>query len=356
MDDARHTSSADWPTPAAGGTAVHAPRTRPRQFLVIFAATLALGMLFLLPGLKREETHQSLAVHEVTALSAASGGSLPAGVTAGLPANAETVAITYPEARLWAGKLLLIDREHPIPAEAPAPNTFGILRYSTGRLTCRDVTAVTSEETLKALDELFAFARRAKINLFTIFAATRSEEAQRNRQIDRFTVLAGSMSLPDALAQALKEIPDAACSEHQQGWCVDIRICDAWNRPPRNEPLSASEEGRWLLENCWRFGFLHRWEGTCADPDEAYHFRFVGKAHAAMAHALDVSFEDYLLLLRAQGALTLWHEDGTPYVTVLCAETPRTLTVSMPLHTTTDDVSMDNTGWAAASYVWEADK
>ena len=353
MDDARRTNAPIRPTPAAGGVYAHAPRTKPRQFWAIFAATFVLGMLFLLPGLHREEAPRSIASHEVTALSAASGGSLPADVIAGLPAGAETVTMTYTEARLWSGKLLLIDREHPIPAEAPAPNTYGILRYSTGRLTCRDVTAVTGEETLKALDELFSFARRAKINLFTIFAATRSEEGQRRCQIDRFTELAGTMALTDALAQALKEIPDAGCSEHQQGWFVGIRICDAWNRPPRDEPLAASEEGRWLLDNCWRFGFIHRYEGTCADAGEKYHFRYVGKAHAAMVHALDVSFEDYLLLLRAQGALTLLHEDGTPFVTVLCAETPRTLTVEMPLHTRTDDVSMDNTGWAAASYVWE---
>ena len=138
---------------------------------------------------------------------------------------------------------------------------------------------------------------------------------------------------------------------------MDIRICDGWNQLPRSEPLSASAEGQWLLENSCRFGLIHRYPENDPSPDPscgAYHFRYVGKAHAAMMHALSLSLEAYLDLLHTHSALTLWDETGAPVCSVLCQPVDDGLTVQAPMEAQLEDVSLDNLGWGVAAYLWPA--
>lgn len=282
---------------------------------------------------------------------------LPECVTTGLPPDTPTSTVTYIPQRLAAGRMMLIDRLHPLTEEAAAPNTFNILSYSHGTIACRDLQAVLGADTLAALNELFAAARQNHINLFTVFRGSVSAAQQKQLQIERFCQLANELSLEGALAQTLLEIPPAGSSEHQSAWAVDIRICDGWDQLPRSEPLSASKEGQWLLDNSWRFGLIHRYPESAPHTDPAcgaYHFRYVGRAHAAMMHALSLPLEAYLDLLHAQGALTLWDASGEPVCSVLCQKVDQGLTIQAPMLAQLEDVSLDNLGWGIAAYLWSA--
>ena len=254
-----------------------------------------------------------------------------------------------------SGRLLLIDREHPLPEERGTPNTFNILATTHGSLTCRDTQAVLGADAMAALDDLFLAARQAHINQLTILRATLSPQQQKSLQIERFCELAETLPLENALTQTLHEIAAPGCSEHQTAWAVDIRICDGWDKLPRSEPLNRSKEGRWLLENCWRYGLIYRYPDNAASAEPgcaAYHFRYVGRAHAAMMHALSLSLEDYLQLLHEQGVLTLWNAAGQPQCTVLCALANPDLSVYVPVQAQLEDVSLDNLGWGIAAYLW----
>lgn len=329
-----------------------------RAFLVF---VLALGLLGGMCLLLRPRTEASSVYQAVAALPDVSAGTqapLPASVTASLPRDAWTAAVSYDAQRLASGRMMLVDRAHPLPQEAAAPNTFNILAHSHGTIACRDLQAVLGEDTLLALEALFAAARQNHINLLTVFRGSVSAAQQKNLQIERFCQLANALSLEDAFAQAMREIAPAGASEHQTAWAVDIRLCDGWDQLPRSEPLSASAEGQWLLENSWRFGLIHRYGEDAPDPDPscaAYHFRYVGKAHAALMHALGLSLEDYLALLHEKGVLTLWDASGTPVSSALCAPVTQTLTLCAPMQAQLEDVSLDNLGWGVASYLWPSE-
>ena len=112
-------------------TAGRGRRSLVRALLVFF---LSLGLLsgiclFVSPKPQTDSIYQAVS-QPVAAVSSAFA--LPGCVTPGLPQDAATSSVTYTTQRLSSGRLMLIDRLHPLPQEAAAPNTFNILSYSHG--------------------------------------------------------------------------------------------------------------------------------------------------------------------------------------------------------------------------------
>ncbi|MBE5803762.1 MAG: D-alanyl-D-alanine carboxypeptidase family protein [Clostridiales bacterium] len=275
---------------------------------------------------------------------------LPEGIRAGLP-QGERQTLSVPAQHLMKGRMLLIDETHPLPEGYAPGDTFSVLNHTQGRVTCRDLTAVSGQDTLQALAELFAAARQARIVQYTVFAGTRSADQQRILLTDTLADLSRDMPLEDALRAAREAVASVDCTEHQTPWAIDLRLCPVWNGAPLEEAFEASAAGRWLTEHCWEYGFIRRWPQ--AQPSgyscHAWHFRYVGRAHAMLMHTLDASFEEYLALLRQHGSLTLYNENGAPLAAAICQRAGEHLTsFTLPL-AQIDDLSLDNTGYAIAS-------
>lgn len=329
------------------------PARRRGWGLAALTAGIALCVILALP--------RSAPVREQTVFFAADAPvavkpayTLPPRVIAGYPAGETTYTVAYPAQRLLNGLILLVDETHPVP-QTLSPDAVGILQRSGGRVSCRDTTAVLATQAVDALDDLFRHARYARHNTLVVFAAARSEEQQRSALIDRMTALSRITTFEAALAQAKREVELPGCSEHQLPWCVDIRVCDAWNALPSSEPLSASPAGQWLLAHCTEYGWIRRYPEAGEESHRAYHFRYVGKGHAAMMDALGLPLEAYLLLLRTHGVLTLMDDAGAPAVTVVACPMAQAgdTRMTLPLHGNVESVSGDNDGWALASCVYD---
>lgn len=276
---------------------------------------------------------------------------LPACVRPGLPEGIPTQQLTVPTQHLMKGKLLLIDESHPLPDGYTPADTFAVLNHTQGRVACRDLTAVSGEDTLSALTELFAAARNDRILQFTVFAGTRSGEQQRILLTDTLAYLSRDMPLESALLAAREAVASPDCSEHQTAWAVDVRLCPIWNGTPLDTPYAATEAGRWLLAHSWEYGFIHRWPDAqpAAHSCRAWHLRYVGRSHALLMHALDVPFEDYLALLHQHGSLTLYDENNAPLAAAVCRSAGEHQTSFTLPCGEIDDLSLDNTGWAVAA-------
>ncbi len=276
---------------------------------------------------------------------------LPSCVRPVLPEGIPTQQLTVPTQHLMKGKLLLIDEGHPLPDGYTPADTFSVLNHTKGRVASRDLTAVSGEDTLSALVELFADARNERIVQFTVFAGTRSSEQQRILLTDTLADLSRDMPIENALLAARQAVASPDCSEHQTAWAVDVRLCPIWNGTPLDTPYTATEAGRWLTAHCWEHGFIHRWPEArpAAHSCRAWHLRYVGRAHAMLMHALDASFEEYLDLLHQYGTLTLYDENDAPLAAAVCRsagehQTSFTLPVAE-----IEDLSLDNIGWAVAA-------
>lgn len=86
-------------------------------------------------------------------------------------------------------------------------------------------------------------------------------------------------------------------SEHQTGLGVDITSQSVVDG--ERITLSDTEEYDWLLNNCYKYGFIVRFEEGSADitgiAHEPWHFRYVGEEAAKMIHNKKWTFEEYCL-------------------------------------------------------------
>jgi len=85
-------------------------------------------------------------------------------------------------------------------------------------------------------------------------------------------------------------------SEHQTGLC-----CDMHNLGAADQAFANQDAYRWLNENAWKFGFILRFpedkEEITKITFEPWHYRFVGRYHAAKIHAMGLCLEEYIELI-----------------------------------------------------------
>lgn len=326
-----------------------APR-RKRPFRLVWLTPLLVCLALIPQPAPKDQQAYPLPAKAVPAAAPAKPAALPDNVHPGLP-EGDSHALAVPLRRLEQGRMLLIDETHPLPEGFIPADVLAILQYTQGRVACRDLAAVSGQDTLDALAELFATARNERIVQLTVFAGTRSREQQRLLLTDALAAFSRDMPLEDALRAARSAVASPDCSEHQTPWAVDIRVCPVWNGAPDDAPLQSSDAGRWLANNCWRFGFILRWPEAepAAHSCRAYHLRYVGRAHAMLMHALNATFEEYLALLHQYHALTLLDQNNAPLACAVCTPAGEQQTTFILPVTDAEDVSLDNQGWAVAS-------
>ncbi len=162
-------------------------------------------------------------------------------------------------------------------------------------------------------------------NDFMIYRGYRTYADQEKLFNDKRDKLRSKYSDDEALiAATAKEVNLPGTSEYNSGLSLWPRLYkngdDAVNQKDNN--FFDSEEGRWLIEHGWEYGFVFRFpladypvRGT---QDKNYKtgistrirlFRYVGKANAAAMNILDMCLEEYLEYLQQH-----WHigvfEDG----------------------------------------------
>jgi len=93
----------------------------------------------------------------------------------------------------------------------------------------------------------------------------------------------------------------AGASEHQLGLAMDLGWDDYHGT---SDKFIRSKAGAWTTENCWKYGFILRyqagWEDVTGYKAEAWHFRYVGKENAERIYQNQMPLENYLILLRQE--------------------------------------------------------
>ena len=130
-----------------------------------------------------------------------------------------------------------------------------------------------------------------------VLSSYRTHEQQTNNYNNkvRFYVNQG-YSREEAEIEAAKVIAIPGTSEHQLGLAVDIIDTRDWSLEEWQEDLPGQ---RWLMENCWRYGFILRYPkdktsitGIIYEP---WHYRYVGRELAAELHESGLTLEEYII-------------------------------------------------------------
>lgn len=84
-------------------------------------------------------------------------------------------------------------------------------------------------------------------------------------------------------------------SEHQSGLAIDVSSHSANLQLLEN--FGTTEEGKWLVKNCWKYGFILRYPEDKVEITkyayEPWHIRYVGKKLAKYLYKHDLCLEEY---------------------------------------------------------------
>lgn len=263
-----------------------------------------LGLVILLmTGAQMERQTQSKTLERVMLASNAycmvyAGGDMPSGDT-----------VWYDRDTLYKGKLLYVSRDTPLPQDMPAQQARD-MRRMVGLYVPSAERVALSEEAIYAL---CALVEENPLLGTWVMEGMRSPQQQAQLQRAAYETYALTMPVSQALEQAEKDVLPSGQSEHQLADAFDVHFTMTldWSQ---EDPLLRAKDGLWLKENSWRYGFIRRYPPEKAEItgiyNEALHFRYVGRVHAAVMQAGAWCLEEYLQILHAYGHLTVAYADG----------------------------------------------
>ncbi len=196
------------------------------------------------------------------------------------------------------GYLILVNAKNLLSSDYEPANLVS-LDKSMLKNPSNDVTMV--DNAAKALTALF---EEMKANGYTDVKVTNAYRSYSYQQyIFKYWKDNEQKSHPDWTAeqvekQVLTYSNREGTSEHQSGLCCDMHNMSetSWERAWE---FASSPSGKWLIENCWKFGFVLRFpegkqEQCLGVRYESWHYRYVGRYHAYQMKMLDMCLEEYL--------------------------------------------------------------
>ena len=145
-------------------------------------------------------------------------------------------------------------------------------------------------EAAEALKEMFAACKEETGRQLLSISGYRSYERQEGIYKHKLRSVKGNV------AKAQEYVAPPGASEHQLGLAMDV---GQKHKIHLERSFADTEGGKWCRANCWRFGFILRydepWEEITGYKYEPWHFRFVGKEYAKEIHDADIPLETWLI-------------------------------------------------------------
>ena len=156
-----------------------------------------------------------------------------------------------------------------------------------------------------SLEALFAGAAEDGMTLYATsgYRSYSTQKAIFERKLDRMSEKQANLS-----------VAKPGYSEHQTGLAMDIEG-ETTKGTGLTEAFGESPEGIWAAKHCAEYGFIIRYPkdktkitGYIYEP---WHLRYVGREAAQEITALDVTFEEYIAMVRSDRIQ--WLQEETQY-------------------------------------------
>ena len=187
------------------------------------------------------------------------------------------------------GILFLVNRENKASASYE-PEDLVVPNVPTRKKGMEDKIRIR-EEAARALEEMFAAAKREEKHVLYAVSGYRSYGIQQ--------ILFNGKVEEVGRERAMRTVAPPGTSEHQLGLVMDIQSSNFLNL---NEAFADTDEGQWVAQNAYRFGFVVRyekeWTGITGYAYEPWHLRYLGKAHAGALYALNIPYEQYYEVIK----------------------------------------------------------
>ena len=138
-------------------------------------------------------------------------------------------------------------------------------------------------------------ARRAGLSplICSSYRTRAKQEELHKNQVQKFLSEGYSQSMAEQ--KASQWVAPPGTSEHELGLAVDIVATD---HQLLDETQEHTPEQKWLMENCWKYGFILRYPTSKSSITgigyEPWHYRYVGKDAAKQIMEQGICLEEYL--------------------------------------------------------------
>ena len=194
--------------------------------------------------------------------------------------------------------LILVNWNNPLPYDRPDD------LIEQGKLFGDEVILVNGEGSINiyaghAAKRMFQDAVRAGICRYKLSSAYRSVSYQDGMWNER--IKQDPDYGRDPFNEPVKVMP-GRMSEHGTGLALDILSSEHENA---DDSYGETEEGMWLKENAWRYGFILRYpknkEKLTGVIYEPWHYRYVGEQAAKYIYEKGLCLEEYILINNQTG-------------------------------------------------------
>ena len=239
------------------------------------------------------------------------------------------VSVTREE--MLQGGMLVVNRWHPMPSDLTDDMMVSISRRSrednekSTNIPTENASVMLMPTAVEALMRLYQDARDSGLDMDNIIV----QEGYRNMEVqtqnwtkasDKYTSRYSGDKLTEKVIDSGVAYPGT--SDYQAGMSIFLYNYKSGDRAFSDTPLHETDQGRWLYNNSWKYGFVFRFpiQGfPYADTvDKSYVtginlklkvYRYVGEANAIAMHAMDMCLEEYAQYLIDHPHIAVF-EDG----------------------------------------------
>ena len=210
-------------------------------------------------------------------------------VTAAAMLFSETANTAAPQ-NDFSGNLFLVNRQWRV-SKYYVPSGMRTVEV-TGKQSMRSEAAAAFEMMAEDCDE----ATGKRMTAVSGFRSYSKQEA----------IYANKLKRVKTEAKADEYVARPGASEHQTGNAMDV---GQDGEPTVVDSFANTAVGKWLKENCWKYGFILRygqdWQKITGYKWESWHVRYVGTEVAKEIHEDPQPFETWLLNERAERLWTI---------------------------------------------------
>lgn len=195
-------------------------------------------------------------------------------------AGKNEILVDVSKSQIYQGDLLLINKDYPLVDGNEAQDIVKLVDYSTfaSQIVLLDRSLSLSQDVAERFLTMVQEANLEGIDHFMASSGYRTNQEQDNLYDEK----GSEYAMP------------AGYSEHNLGLALDVGSTQSG--------IEKSEEGVWLRDNAWKYGFILRYpknkEKITSIKYEPWHFRYIGLPHSAIMEEHDMVLEEYYEALR----------------------------------------------------------
>jgi len=241
----------------------------------------------------------------------------------GIPLENQS-AVTMTRADLMNNGMLLVNEWHSRPEDFDESGIVSVGKYYSGdqKIQVKDNNVTLFPNAIVALREALDGAKADGLEHYLVEEGYRTYEQQDQYFQNKVTKLSSKYTGDALIAAAKKEVNYPGTSEYNSGLGFELRQYEKNNPDFNSMKYSATDQGKWMNENCWKYGIVFRFPQAGwpleSSTDKSFKtgvskhlnlYRYVGKGNAAIMHYMDFTMEEYIEYLEEHPHIALF-EDG----------------------------------------------